>query len=161
MAKFTVLFSSCSLVMAVIFAYSASVQLNDPDWYFWFPLYACACLVNLVNWRISSETLIIRKIAKVTLWFGIILFLKVVIEDFAEFWLLDVSERVVREKIGSGLVIISLILQLEASHSKQFMARREKEYARYVNYGMAMLVIFSIGLPFVFFLVKKGEMKFD
>ncbi|KAA8547296.1 hypothetical protein F0562_003840 [Nyssa sinensis] len=36
--------------MASLFAFSASVQFNDSDWYFWFPLYATASVVNLVNW---------------------------------------------------------------------------------------------------------------
>ncbi|XWS45354.1 hypothetical protein CRYUN_Cryun15aG0129600 [Craigia yunnanensis] len=55
MAKPRELFSSCSLLMAVMFGFSLSAQLNDPDWYFWFPLYACAGVVNLLNWRISPK----------------------------------------------------------------------------------------------------------
>ncbi|KAG6766874.1 hypothetical protein POTOM_028050 [Populus tomentosa] len=161
----TIAFSLCSLLMAALFGYSASVQLNDPDWYFWLPLYACACAVNLVNWAISNTT--IRQIAKVTLWFAALLFVKVVIEDYvngtAGFWSLDLSERVVREKTGSGLVLISMILHLEASsepqHSK--MPRKRREFPRSVEYGMASLVIFSLGLPFVFFVIHDGEMKFD
>ncbi|KAI5581629.1 hypothetical protein BDE02_07G030400 [Populus trichocarpa] len=81
----------------------------------------------------------------------------------AGFWSLDVSERVVREKTGSGLVLISMILHLEASsepkHSK--MPRKRREFPRSVEYGMASLVIFSLGLPFVFFVIHDGEMKFD
>ncbi|KAI5581626.1 hypothetical protein BDE02_07G030400 [Populus trichocarpa] len=107
----TIAFSLCSLLMAALFGYSASVQLNDP----------------------------------------------------AGFWSLDVSERVVREKTGSGLVLISMILHLEASsepkHSK--MPRKRREFPRSVEYGMASLVIFSLGLPFVFFVIHDGEMKFD
>ncbi|KAJ9177172.1 hypothetical protein P3X46_012413 [Hevea brasiliensis] len=168
MANFTFLFSFCSLLMAAIFAYSACVQLNDPDWYFWFPLYACACVVNMLNWAISSKTFI-RKIAEVTVWLGIFLFLKVVVEDFvsetAGFWSLDLSERVVREKTGSGLVIISFILQLQASshlkYSKSRNQRKKKEFPRCVEYGMAILVCFSFGLPFVFFVVRNGEMKLE
>ncbi|KAJ6740189.1 TRANSMEMBRANE PROTEIN 220 [Salix purpurea] len=161
----TTAFSLCSLLMAALFGYSASVQLNDPDWYFWLPLYACACAVNLVNWAITKTTF--RQIAKVTLWFATLMFLKVVIEDFvngtAGFWSLDLSERVVREKTGSGLVLISMILHLEASsepkHSK--MPRNRRDLPRSVEYGMAILVIFSFGLPFVFFVIQDGEMKFD
>ena len=70
------------------------------DWYFWFPLYACACVVNLLNWRISPKGAI-KHIAKVALLLGVFLFIKVVIEDFvskiAGFWSLDLTERVVRE----------------------------------------------------------------
>ncbi|CAK7339487.1 unnamed protein product [Dovyalis caffra] len=161
----TIVFSLCSLLMAALFGYSASVQLNDPDWYFWFPLYACACVVNLLNWAISNTT--IRQIAKVTLWFGIFMFLKVFIEDFVSgtvgFWSLDLSERVVREKTGSGLVVISMILHLEASSEPKhpMIPRKRREFPRFVEYGMAILVIFSFGLPFVFFAIQDGEMKFD
>ncbi|XP_027347938.1 uncharacterized protein LOC113859332 [Abrus precatorius] len=111
------LFNLSSLLMATLFAYSASVQLNDPDWYVWFPLYSCACLINLTNCIISTK--LKRLIAKIVLWVGILLHMKVVFEDFvhelAGFWSLDLSERVVREKIGSLLVVISSILQMEAS----------------------------------------------
>ncbi|XP_048233394.1 uncharacterized protein LOC8260590 [Ricinus communis] len=168
MAKASLFFSFCSTLMAAVFAYSASVQLNDLDWYFWFPLYACASLVNLVNWAISSKT-IVRQIAKVTILLGIFLFLKVVIEGFVSgktgFWSLDLSERVAREKTGSGLVIISLILHLEASSEpKQSSSRKDgnkKGFPTCVEYGMAILVTFSFGLPFIFFVVKNGEMRFD
>ncbi|KAG6767998.1 hypothetical protein POTOM_026893 [Populus tomentosa] len=132
----------CSLLMAALFGYSASVQLNDPDWYLWLPLYACACAVNLVNWAISNTT--IRQIAKVTLWFAALLFVKVVIEDYlngtAGFWSLDLTSS-------------------EPQHSK--MPRKRREFPRSVEYGMASLVIFSLGLPFVFFVIHDGEMKFD
>ncbi|XP_021658799.2 uncharacterized protein LOC110648765 isoform X2 [Hevea brasiliensis] len=135
MANFTFLFSFCSLLMAAIFAYSACVQLNDPDWYFWFPLYACACVVNMLNWAISSKTFI-RKIAEVTVWLGIFLFLKVVVEDF-----LQASSHL--------------------KYSKSRNQRKKKEFPRCVEYGMAILVCFSFGLPFVFFVVRNGEMKLE
>ncbi|KAJ6378695.1 hypothetical protein OIU78_028840 [Salix suchowensis] len=138
----TTAFSLCSLLMAALFGYSASVQLNDPDWYFWLPLYACACAVNLVNWAITKTT--VRQIAKVTLWFATLMFLKVVIEDFvngtAGFWSLDLTSS-------------------EPKHSK--MPRNRREFPRSVEYGMAILVIFSFGIPFVFFVIQDGEMKFD
>ncbi|XP_065873611.1 uncharacterized protein [Euphorbia lathyris] len=149
--------------MAMVFAYSASVQLNDPDWYLWFPLYACACAVNLVNWAITSET-IIRQFAKLTLWVGVFLFIKVVIEGLgsgtAGLWCLDLSKRVVREKTGSGLVIISMFLHLNDPQNSR--KRKKNKFPReYVEYGMAMLVFFTFGLPFVFFVVGNGEIKFD
>ncbi|XP_039012469.1 uncharacterized protein LOC120141742 isoform X2 [Hibiscus syriacus] len=75
MAKPRKLFSCCSLLMAIMFGLSSSVQLNDPDWYFWFPLYSCACIVNLLNWRISPKGSI-KHIAKVALCLGVVLFLK-------------------------------------------------------------------------------------
>ncbi|XP_070670576.1 uncharacterized protein [Malus domestica] len=108
MAAITKLYTLCSLLMASLFAYSASVQLNDPDWYFWFPLYFGACFVNLVIWAVSSKA--IKQVAEAALWLGIFLFIKVTAES--------------------------------ASLK-----------------GMAVLVGFSFGLPFVFFVVQKGEMK--
>ncbi|WJX95328.1 hypothetical protein P8452_76663 [Trifolium repens] len=94
--------------MSTLFAYSASVQLNDHDWYFWFPLYS-------------------------------------------RFWSLDLSERVVREKIGSILVVISTILQLKAASNVQ------KDISNIVKYGMLILVIFSYMLPFIFFVILKEK----
>ncbi|KAG6663249.1 uncharacterized protein LOC122296753 [Carya illinoinensis] len=164
MANPSKLYSLCSVLMASLFAYSASVQLNDPDWYFWLPLYACGCVVNMVNWAICFRTTI-RHIARLSLLLGIFLFTKVVTEDFvngiAGFWSLDLSERVVRERTGSGLVVISLILQLEASSVPEDpLPRKKKEFPKFVEYGMAILVGFGYGLPFVFFVIQKGEMKF-
>ncbi|KAL5819461.1 hypothetical protein ACOSQ4_023303 [Xanthoceras sorbifolium] len=159
------LFSICSLLMSFMFAYSASVQLNDPDWYFWFPLYACACGVNLVNWKIWSKN-ITQYTAKIALFLGISMFVKVVIEDFvrgiAGFLSLDFTERVVREKFGSGLVVISMSLHLKASSlQRDPKHRKKKKLARLIDLGMAALVCFSYGLPFVFFAIQKGEMKFE
>lgn len=109
------------------------------DWYFWFPLYACACVVNMVNWAISSTTTIIH-VAWVSLLLGLFLFIKVVIEDFvneiAGFWSLNLSERAVREKIGIGIVVISLILQLEASLVPEDpMRRKKRDSTKFFDYG--------------------------
>ncbi|XP_068311539.1 uncharacterized protein, partial [Pyrus communis] len=144
----------CSLLMASLFAYSASVQLNDPDWYFWFPLYLGACVVNLVIWAVSSKA--IKQVAEAALWLGIFLFVKVTAESASGFLSLDLSERVIREKVGSGLVIISMLLQLAASKSSSAKALPQQSYyPTSVKYGMAVLVGFSFGLPFVFFVVQK------
>ncbi|XP_039012468.1 uncharacterized protein LOC120141742 isoform X1 [Hibiscus syriacus] len=164
MAKPRKLFSCCSLLMAIMFGLSSSVQLNDPDWYFWFPLYSCACIVNLLNWRISPKGSI-KHIAKVALCLGVVLFLKVVVEDFvsmiAGFWSLDLTQRVVREKTGSLLVIISMILHLlSLSEPNDHKPGKKREDGKAVAYGMASLVGFSYGLPFVFFVIQKGEMQF-
>ncbi|XP_057746497.1 uncharacterized protein LOC130965751 isoform X1 [Arachis stenosperma] len=159
----TSLFSLCSLLMAILFAYSASVQLNDPDWYFWFPLYSCACIVNLTNGVVSTK--LRRKIGIITLCSGILLYLKVVLEDvvygIAGFWSLDLSERVVREKIGSILVVMSMILQMEAFkvQTNNTLKTRVKEFSNMVKYGMLILVGFSYMLPLIFFVVLKGEMN--
>ncbi|GMN29733.1 hypothetical protein TIFTF001_002545 [Ficus carica] len=135
----TKIYSFCSLAMAALFLYSASVQLNDPDWYFWLPLYSGACVVNLLNWAISSKT--IKNLAEFTLCLGMFLFIKVVLEDsrngISGFWSLDLSERVIREKIGSGLVMISLVLHLLTSHESPqvSMNKHRNKFPRYVDYG--------------------------
>ncbi|XP_054825466.1 uncharacterized protein LOC129322997 isoform X2 [Prosopis cineraria] len=146
----------CSVLMGCLFAYSASVQLNDPDWYFWFPLYSCACMVNLTNSIISAK--LNRQIARLSPWLGVFLFVKVVAEDLgngaAGSLSLDLSERVVREKTGSLLVIISMILQLRLSSAPD-------DPSLLVNYGMLFLVFLSCILTLLFFLVTKGETKFS
>lgn len=110
------------------------------DWYFWFPLYAIACVVNLVNWAISSKR--INQVAEAVLWLGMFLFIKVVAEDYVSggvsgFWSLDLRKRVIREKLGSGLVIISMVLQLMASLSSPEAPsqNRPNSFPRYVEYG--------------------------
>ncbi|KAL8546227.1 hypothetical protein ACS0TY_006078 [Phlomoides rotata] len=98
----------CHLLMASLFALSASFQFNDPDWYLWIPLYSTACVANLVNGA--------KGMGKFALWLGLLLFIKVAVEDLingaaaAGFWSLDMRERVVREKFGSGLVVTSMFL---------------------------------------------------
>lgn len=108
-----------------------------------------------MNWAISPQKTI-RQIAKVTLWLGIFLFFKVVIEDFvsgtAGLWSLDLSERVVREKTGSGLVVSTMILHLEASSEpKHPLPRREHEFSRYVEYGNPFCLFLLFHLPKVIF----------
>ncbi|CAL5371143.1 unnamed protein product [Camellia sinensis] len=133
------LFSFSSILMASLFALSASLQFNDPDWYFWIPLYASACAVNLVNG--VSEYKIMRPIARFAQWFGFFLLIKVLIEDFVEgidgFWSLDMRERVVREKFGSGLVIISMFLHFQALSSSSSSVKgktTEKNEVKVPNY---------------------------
>ncbi|KFK32717.1 hypothetical protein AALP_AA6G279500 [Arabis alpina] len=122
--------------MALLFAYSASVQLNDPDWYFWFPLYTLACVVNLINCKRISKSTRIKQITGTAL-------------------ILDLTHRVVREKIGSGLVIASMVLQQRASSSS---SKQPKE-KNYIDFGVTATVIFGYGLPFWFFTIQKGEIK--
>lgn len=144
------LFMVSSLLMEFLFAYSASVQLNDSgiclffslslkimlnftscvfhaDWYLWFPLYALASAVNLINSRrICNKSRRIRQMTSTALSLGLFLLVKVITEDVITervgILCLDLTHRVVREKIGSGLVIASMVLQLQASCSK----RKEK-----------------------------------
>ncbi|AEC07485.1 putative TMEM220 protein [Arabidopsis thaliana] len=149
MAKPRNLFRVCSLLMAFLFAYSASVQLNDPDWYFWFPLYTLACVVNLINYRRRIKLMMMRT----ALSLGVFLLVKVIAEDVITEKVgvlsLDLTHRVVREKIGSGLVIASMVLQLQASSSS----------SKTIDFGMVATVIFGYGLPFWFFTIEKGEIK--
>ncbi|XP_021905142.1 uncharacterized protein LOC110820075 isoform X1 [Carica papaya] len=158
----TMLFSFCSLLMASMFAYSASVQLNDPDWYFWFPLYAFASMVNLLNWKISYN-IRIRHVANLALLLGIFLFFKILLEicssgtTIAGFLSLDLNQRLVREKTGSGLVVISMILHIKTSSPSP--NPKQPKLPRFVEYGMAGLVGFSYGFPFFFFAILKKEMK--
>ncbi|KAJ4890722.1 hypothetical protein Rs2_30470 [Raphanus sativus] len=102
--------------MAFLFAYSASVQLNDSDWYLWF--------------LFITEDVITERVGILSL---------------------DLTHRVVREKIGSGLVIASMVLQVQASYSNP----KEK----FVDFGMAATVVFGYGLPFWFFTIENGEIK--
>ncbi|KAH0865759.1 hypothetical protein HID58_082970 [Brassica napus] len=150
------LFMVSSFLMAFLFAYSASVQLNDSDWYLWLPLYALASAVNLINSRkICNKSRRIRQITRTALSLGLFLLVKVITEDVITervgILSLDLTHRVVREKIGSGLVIASMVLQLQASCS----IPKEKS----VDFGMAATVIFGYGLPFWFFTIQNGEIK--
>ncbi|KAI5665847.1 hypothetical protein M9H77_15700 [Catharanthus roseus] len=157
--KSSLLIKICSVLMAFLFALSASVQVNDPDWYFWFPLYACGCIVNLKD-LLKKSTKIIRPMAKLALFLGIFLFIKVVFEDLRDgvsgIWSVDMRERVVREKIGSGLVIGSMILQLNSPVGRG----RKQKSAKYFEYGMAILVGIGYGLSFLFYRRHHKEMKF-
>ncbi|XP_020104288.1 uncharacterized protein LOC109721224 isoform X2 [Ananas comosus] len=160
------LFSSCSLLMTLLFAYSASVQLDDPDWYFWLPLYAVASAVNLSQ-ALSFQSKVLAQVSEFALWGGVFLLLKVVceachVDGVGGLWSMDMRERVVREKIGSGLVVISMILYLKAtSHASKVPKRGKSEQApTSLGYGMAILVAVSFGLSFYFFLSVKEQMRF-
>ncbi|URD99671.1 hypothetical protein MUK42_27413 [Musa troglodytarum] len=126
-------FSACSVLMSLLFAYSASVQLDDPDWYFWFPLYAFAFGINLLHCGFTSNTL--SRSAVSVLCAGILLLAKVIVEGYvkglAGLWSLNMRERVVREKLGSGLVVMSMLLHLKASHGlKEAKKGRGEQAAR-------------------------------
>ncbi|CAM8909478.1 unnamed protein product [Rhodiola kirilowii] len=167
--KSTKLYKVCSLLMGLLFAYSALVQLDDHDWYLWLPLYVCAAIVNLV--QVISLTPRLKSAAKLGLGLGLCLLVKVVAEDvvygLSGFASLDLSERVVREKIGSGLVVVSMLLQLKALDSQSTVKikkgeklKRRLRISSSVQFGMALLVGVAYGLPFVFFVVQKCQMKF-
>ncbi|KAJ1697195.1 hypothetical protein LUZ63_005707 [Rhynchospora breviuscula] len=164
------IFSSCSLLMSLLFFYSALVQFNDPDWYFWLPLYSSAFLVNLLNMRIPSKSKTLTLVAQLTLVGGNLLFVKVVIEalvlsGFSAFWSMDMRERVVREKVGSGLVVLSMLLHLKASSTtstNQTKFSKRNQVSALPEAGMALLVVLSYGLSiYVFGFINKEEMKFS
>lgn len=83
------------------------------DWYLWIPLYASACYVNLLKFCKPNSPRI-RKVAKFGLCLGVFLFIKVWAEDLIHgicgIWCMDMRERVVRERFGSGLVVSSMFL---------------------------------------------------
>ncbi|KAK3015346.1 hypothetical protein RJ639_005618 [Escallonia herrerae] len=151
------LFRWCSLLMASLFAISASFQFDDPDWYLWLPLYATACVVNLVNGFFTYK--INQQVVNFALWLGVVLFTKVLLEDMvhgmAGFWSLDMRERVVREKFGSGLVISCMFLQSKAS--KHSLGRKDEIVASSIQRGMAILVGISYGLSYAYFLFLKKD----
>ncbi|XP_031480822.1 uncharacterized protein LOC116250951 [Nymphaea colorata] len=157
--KPSVRFSICSLLMATLFAYSASVQLNDPDWYLWFPLYAFAFGIHLLqSIRIFGRS---KWVAGITFCMALFLFLKVVYEAYAyggfgEVASLDMEKRVVREKLGSGLVLISMFFQYKASDVADSPVRvRREQIWKTIEYGMLMLVALSFGLSVTFVVLVK------
>lgn len=77
---------------------------------------------------------------KVTLALGIFLLSKVILEDYSlddkfGIWSLDMRHRLVREKIGSVLVISSLILQLLLKKDP-YTKKMNIKFASHVEYGM-------------------------
>lgn len=99
-----------------------------------------------------------------TLLLGTFLFLKVVIEDFvyglAGFLSLDLSERVVREKTGSGLVVISMLLHLGASsgsYPRNQTLRRKQKIPPYVEYGKPLITGFCTILVLASILQKFNQ----
>ncbi|KAJ4762584.1 Transmembrane protein 220 [Rhynchospora pubera] len=164
------IFSSCSLLMSLLFFYSALVQFNDPDWYFWLPLYSSAFLVNLLNMRIPTKSKTLTLVARLTLVGGNLLFVKVVIEalalsGFSAFWSINMRERVVREKVGSGLVVLSMLLHLKASSTtstNQKKISKRNQVSALPEAGMALLAVLSYGLSiYAFGFINKEEMKFS
>ncbi|KAJ0233339.1 Uncharacterized protein HA466_0283060 [Hirschfeldia incana] len=125
-------------------------------WYLWFPLYALASAVNLINSLRICKSRRIRQLTRTALGLGLFLLVKVVTEDVITervgILSLDLTHRVVREKIGSGLVIASMVLQLQ-------VASCSKPKVKSVDFGMAATVIFGYGLPFWFFTIENGEIK--
>ncbi|WOL20685.1 hypothetical protein Cni_G29490 [Canna indica] len=100
------------------------------NWYFWFPIYGLACGVNLLLIGFTSKGFS-NQLALVVLWGGTALLVKVMVEDYVQgiagLLSLDMHERVVREKLGSGLVIMSMLLHLKASHASEEAKKGERE----------------------------------
>ena len=110
--------------------------------------------MNLLKWNVSLEAM--NNVAKAAMGVGICLWVKVVAEDYmngiAGFLSLDLSERVVREKTGSGLVVCSMILHLIAASSSSPKLRRtsksksKRVFPRHLTYGKAISSFFSLWL---------------
>lgn len=89
---------------------------------------------------------------------GILLLVKVIVEGYVEgvagLWSLNMRERIVREKLGSGLVVMSMLLHLKASHaSKEAKKGRGEQAARSAESGK---------LAFLFFIPRQeSAMTFD
>ncbi|XP_042390702.1 uncharacterized protein LOC121981955 [Zingiber officinale] len=153
--------SACSIIMSILFAYSASVQLNDPDWYLWLPFYASASFVDLLYVGFAASRRL-RQAASLVLWGGVLLLVKVVVEDYVDgcsgLLSLDMRERVVREKLGSGLVVLSMSLQLKVSSNEGEVEERQSS-ARLAQSGIVALVAVSIGLTLHFFTNVVEHMK--
>ncbi|XP_042395383.1 uncharacterized protein LOC121985800 [Zingiber officinale] len=153
--------SACSIIMSILFAYSASVQLNDPDWYLWLPFYAFASIVDLLYVGFAASRRL-RQVASLVLWGGVLLLVKVVVEDYVDgcsgLLSLDMRERVVRETLGSGLVVLSMSLQLKVSSNEGEVEERQSS-ARLAQSGIVALVAVSIGLTLHFFTNVVEHMK--
>ncbi|XP_042063409.1 uncharacterized protein LOC121807257 isoform X2 [Salvia splendens] len=136
----------CCLLMASLFGLSTCFQFNDPDWYFWIPLYASACFVNLLKFCKPNSPRI-RKLAKLGLCLGVFLFIKVGAEDLINgkcgIWCMNMRERVVRERLGSGLVVCSMFLVKDNS-----------------RYGLPILVGVAYGISFIFFAFQHHQMRY-
>ncbi|KAH7352617.1 hypothetical protein KP509_19G054300 [Ceratopteris richardii] len=133
-----------NLFMSFLFAYSASVQLNDTDWYFWFPFYSSASLISLIH---GTEKARYPLWSILNLCFGLLLLIKVIIEaaPMTAILSLDMNERVVREKCGSFLVISTMGLQIQSMLNG-------KERERFNAIGICCIVLLSIGLCSKYFL---------
>jgi len=147
-------FSICCAFMGILFAFSASVQLNDQDWYLWLPLYSLASAVNMMAVVNMNRARWSRDIVDITFWLGLTLFVKVVLEaclwetnalKWREFLSLDMERKLVREKLGSGQVIISMWLHSKASLSSQNVRSR-------IELGMILLFAVNGCLCLLFFL---------
>ncbi|KAG6508563.1 hypothetical protein ZIOFF_033937 [Zingiber officinale] len=172
-----------------IIASGKSSLLFLSDWYLWLPFYASASFVDLLYVGFAASRRL-RQAASLVLWGGVLLLVKVVVEDYVDgcsgLLSLDMRERVVREKLGSGLVVLSMSLQLKVSSNegeveeRQSSARlaqsgefkpdqihasfaRENSSPRYENLivfaGIVALVAVSIGLTLHFFTNVVEHMK--
>eukprot|EP00249_Psilotum_nudum_P006595 c19918_g1_i1 orf=556-1074(+) len=147
--------ATCCLLMAGLFAYSAAVQLNDVDWYLWFPFYTLASVVSAFH--TVSSTVASRGLAGLDLVFGLVLFVKVVIEgcihgrsfNVDELFSLDMAKRVVREKLGSLLAVVAMWLQMEVFSGTP---TDSAGYKWAPQAGLWLFVAVSSGLCLAFFI---------
>ncbi|KAJ7544924.1 hypothetical protein O6H91_09G099200 [Diphasiastrum complanatum] len=145
------------LFLVVLFAYSSLVQLNDPDWYFWFPFYSLACTVNLVH--VVQASALSRGAAIIGILSAIALLLKVIVEGcldngkflWAELFSLDLEKRLAREKMGSVFVLLSMWLEAKSSGMP---SQEDSKARRDIMFGHTLLVFGSICLCAAYFIPK-------
>ncbi|KAH9302901.1 hypothetical protein KI387_014484, partial [Taxus chinensis] len=88
-------------------------------WYFWFPLYSLASVANMMSAIHINRSQSYTHMVVIAFCGALALLVKVVIEaclfetktktlQWKEIVSLDMERRVVREKLGSGLVVISM-----------------------------------------------------
>ncbi|KAH9613752.1 hypothetical protein KSS87_017199, partial [Heliosperma pusillum] len=168
LTKMANLYLICSLLMAALFIISTCAQFDDPDWYLWIPVYAGAAFVNLMNLIGSGSSKITTNIGTFILGAGECLLSKVILEHFTGesvsvgILSMNMRERVVREKFGSALVILCMILQVSAGteFQKDPAKKTKMDVASPTKYGMAILVCIGYGLSAVFLMFHVTEMKF-
>nr|POE85673.1 hypothetical protein CFP56_22603 [Quercus suber] len=76
-------------------------------------------------------------------------------------WAISSTTTIMHVARVSLLLGLFLFIKLEASLVPEDpMRKKKRDSTKFFDYGMAILVGFSYGLPFVFFVVQQGEMKF-
>ncbi|KAL2642225.1 hypothetical protein R1flu_009812 [Riccia fluitans] len=142
-------FSVSSFILAIVCAYSASVQLNDIDWYFWLPLYSLACFVCLAN-AMARFNAVSRILSHVGIICGSVLLVKVVLQGcyqdrifrWKNFMSVDMNQKLVREKFGSLLVCVSMWSCGDTRENKEQKAGRLRISSRSGRRLLAVITTF-------------------
>uniref|UniRef100_A0A7C9CRQ0 Uncharacterized protein n=2 Tax=Opuntia streptacantha TaxID=393608 RepID=A0A7C9CRQ0_OPUST len=160
------LYMISSILMAALFIVSASVQFNDKGWLAWILLYASAAYVNLTSCIKQLPLKFVGGMSKLTGFHAQFLLTQVILDDSfhgkAGLWSLDMREKLVREKLGCILVILSVVLQTSAIElfHRDPSRRVNMQVSPSIQNGMAILVGIGYGLSFVFLKYHEQDMKF-